>query len=86
MNLLSFDDLASIAIGSIVLVLCYTILYNQIGFPKRASGVIGFSLAVITTLYLFENPSVLQDTKAKIAIVMIAAVVALANLIKNKIK
>jgi uncharacterized membrane protein len=74
----------ALCLGSAALALTYSVLYRQAKLVKRVSVVIAFSFAVITFLFLQQNPDVLEDTVTKIALAMLGALIALATFVKKK--
>lgn len=77
-NTLSSDRIASPAIGAAGLALTYIGCYYTLRLPRRVSAVIAYAFGIIATLYLWDNPAVLADTQARIALAIIAAVIGVA--------
>ena len=81
---MDIDFLFALCLSSAILALTYDILYRRVKLSKRVSVVIALAFAIITYLFLRENPDVLEDTVAKIALALLGALVALATLVKKK--
>ncbi len=77
------DQIISMVIGMAGLALVYYGCYYSLKLPKRVSTVIAFAFGIITTVYLWENPTVLADTKAKIALAVIVALLSVAFSIRR---
>jgi hypothetical protein len=73
----------SIAIGAVVIALSYSFCYQVLRMQSRASAVIAMAFAVITYLYLQENPDVLNSAVERIALALIGAVIAVAIWIRR---
>jgi hypothetical protein len=82
---LDSSTIFSIGIGSVVLALSYSACYQGLRMEKRPAAVIAFAFAVITYLFLMENPDVLEDATTKIALALIGAVVMLALWIRRRV-
>jgi uncharacterized membrane protein len=81
---MDIDFIFALCLSSAILALTYDILYRRVKLSKRVSVVIALAFAIITYLFLRENPDVLEDTVTKIALALLGALVALATLVKKK--
>jgi hypothetical protein len=80
---MEFQNILAMLISIAGLALIYYACYHILGMPKRISAVITFTFTVITYLFLLENPQVLYDTYAKIALAIIASIVGFAYLVRR---
>jgi uncharacterized membrane protein YqgA involved in biofilm formation len=74
----------AIAIAVVVSALTYSTCLS-LQLPRRVNLGITYAFGLIVLLYLIENPAVLQDTVAKIAAILIGAVIALALLVRKRV-
>ena len=64
--------------------LTYSVLSRQTQLGQRASAVIAIAFGVITFLFLQQNPDILQDSVAKIALAILGALIVLATFVRKK--
>lgn len=79
------ESFIALLISIAALAIVYYIAYHILEMPKRISIVITLAFAIITYLFLIENPQIIYETQTKIAMAIIAAVVGVALAIKNKV-
>ena len=78
------EQLSAILISSAGLVLIYNGCYYSLRFPKRISIAFAVIAGLVTFLYLASNPEVLRDVQSRIALGVVALVLATISLIKNR--
>lgn len=78
------DMFYALIISSIILVISYSACYRQLNFSKNISIVIADGLALLSYVFLLENPEILTETVTKIALLLIGAVIAIVSLIAKK--
>ena len=66
------------------LALTYSVLYRQTHLGKRPSAVIAAAFGIVTFLILQQNPDILADTVAKIALAVLGGLIALATLVRER--
>jgi hypothetical protein len=73
----------ALCLASAGLALTYSVLYRQTNLGKRVSAVIAVAFGVIVLLFLQQNPDILQDSVAKIALAVVGAVIAVAVFVRR---
>ena len=74
----------ALCLSSAGLALTYSVLYRQTSLGRRASTIIAIAFGIITFLFLQQNPNILEDTVAKIALAILGGLIALATLVRER--
>ena len=74
----------ALCLSSAGLALTYSVLYRQTKLGKRTSVVIAMAFGIITFLFLQQNPGILEDSVAKIALAVLGGLIALAVLVRER--
>ena len=78
------DFIFALCLSGAGVALTYSFLSRQTQLGQRASTVIAIAFGVITFLFLQQNPDILQDSVAKIALAILGALIALAIFVRKK--
>ena len=78
------DFIFALCLSGAGVALTYSVLSRQTQLGQRASTVIAIAFGVITFLFLQQNPDILQDSVAKIALAILGALIALAIFVRKK--
>ncbi|NOY99000.1 MAG: hypothetical protein GXP40_07335 [Chloroflexi bacterium] len=76
--------LTTLTLSAAGVALVYSVLCRQSGLGQRASAIIAICFGVITMLYLQDHPQVLDTIVERIALTILAALVALAVFVRKK--
>jgi hypothetical protein len=79
------DLLFSFAIATVVVALSFNTTYHKLNYAHRPSVAIAAAFGMITLFWLLDNPQYLHNTVSRIAIILILAVVSLANVIRRRV-
>lgn len=81
---MSNDEITALALGAAALVLCYSVFSQFTFLSKRSSSVMAFSFAILTFIFLREHTDVLATTTERIVLAILAGLISLALLVKNR--
>ena len=77
------DLIYSTLVGCIILALLLDLFYFKLKMRKRVAIVISMSFSLIATMYLYQNPALLNNLVFRISMVLIGLVVGLLYIIKR---